>query len=105
MNNVAQSRTYVLRAYFPRRYDNRPTIINAAKKASMEYSRTARPCQIASKEPVESKAAMNAVHRLTPTLGNRMRKTTMVSTLAIAGTMRTLRGELSTFCTAYKTSG
>ena len=48
---------------------------------------------------------MKAAHRLTPKRGNQKRSAATVRTLATAGTMRTLRSELSTFCTAYKTSG
>ena len=48
---------------------------------------------------------MNAAHRLTPTRGSSNKSAATVRTLAAAGTMRTLSGELSTFCTAYKTNG
>ena len=49
--------------------------------------------------------ARKAAVRLTPTLGSHKSSATTVKTLAIAGTRRTLSGELSTFCTAHKTYG
>ena len=106
-NADAQNRTYVPPPYprSPRRYDSKPMIISRATSASMEYSRTSWACRIASTELAASRAAMKAAHRLTPKRGSQKRSAATVRTLATAGTMRTLRSELSTFCTAYKTSG
>ena len=106
-NADAQNRTYVPPPYprSPRRYDSKPMVISRATSASMEYSCTSWACRIASTELAASRAAMKAAHRLTPKRGSQKSSAATVRTLAAAGTMRTLRGELCTFCTAYKTSG
>ena len=79
--------------------------MSTATNVSMEYSRASRACHIISVELVASRAAMNATHRPTPTRGSKKSSAATVSTLAMAGTIRTLVRELSTFCTAYKTMG
>ena len=60
---------------------------------------------MAATERVASSAARNAAHRFTPRRGRKKSITATVKTLAAAGSRRTLKGVLSTCCTAHSAAG